>query len=69
MIAYDRNRTELFQVTGLPAPLEISVDRAKGEAWVALSAGGQVVRIAPDGRVLSRTGGFVQPYGIAVERP
>jgi DNA-binding beta-propeller fold protein YncE len=68
VIAYDRNRNELFRVQGLSSPVEIAVDRATGEAWVTAATGGQVVRIAPDGTIIRRTGGFAQPYGVAMDR-
>jgi len=42
----------------------LALGHARG---VALAAAGQIARIAPDGRLLLRVGGFVQPYGVAVE--
>jgi DNA-binding beta-propeller fold protein YncE len=66
VIVFDRAGGEKFRVTNVYQPLEIAIDRATGEAWVAQASIGQVTRISADGHVLRRTGGFSQPYDIAL---
>lgn len=68
MIVYDRNRVRLFDVPGLLEPYDAAIDPESGEAWVVLAGAGEVVRIAPDGRILRRLGGFVQLTDIAFAR-
>ncbi len=61
MVVFDRTRTKLFEVTGLLEPLDAAIEPDTGDAWVILAGGGQVVRIAANGTIRSRLGGF---YGL-----
>ena len=70
-------RVQLFDADGqwlstlgaeadLQQPCDVAVD-SRGTAYVADAVGDAVVRLAPDGRVLSRfTPGFYRPRGVAV---
>ncbi|MBC7248918.1 MAG: hypothetical protein H5T62_01410 [Anaerolineae bacterium] len=71
------HRVQLFDADGpwlstlgagaeLQQPCDVAVD-SRGTAYVADALGDAVVRLAPDGRVLSRfTPGFYRPRGVAV---
>ena len=68
MVVFGRNRARLFEVPDLLEPLDVAMDPETGEAWVVLAGGRQVVRIAPDGRILRRLGGFVSLRDVALAR-
>ncbi len=69
VLAFRRNRTLEFRVTGLAGAHEIAVDPESGEAWVTLGLGGGVARLSPTGAVIRVLGGFAEPYGIALDIP
>ncbi len=66
MVVFDRNRARLFEVTGLLEPLDAAIDLNSGDAWVVLAGGRQVVRIAADGTIKTRLGGFYRLKDIAL---
>jgi DNA-binding beta-propeller fold protein YncE len=58
---------ERFRVTRLGEPRDLSVDLATGECWVTARGEDAVYRIAADGRVLARLGGFSDPIEVRVD--
>lgn len=48
-------------------PYDLAVDTATGEVWVVARADRAVVRLAPDGTVLDRLGGFTDPVEIRLD--
>jgi len=69
VLAFRRNRTLEFRVTGMAGAHEIAVDPESGEAWVTLGLGGAVARLSTTGTVIRVLGGFAEPFGIALDVP
>lgn len=63
---FDRNGNELVRVSGLTDARDLTVERASGEAWVAMR--GTVARISPGGAVLTTTRGLSAPVAVALDR-
>lgn len=60
-------RALLRRIPALSEPRDVSVDLVTGECWVAARGEGAVYRLAPDGRVLTRIGGFTDPTEVRVD--
>ncbi len=57
-----------FDVAGISGARSVAVDAASGEAWVTAVLSSELVRIAPDGTILRRLGGFGSVNDVAVAR-
>jgi len=67
-VALDRRSgRELRRVEGIARPRGLAVADRTGEVWVAAIASAQVVRVASDGTVLGRTGGFGAPFDVRID--
>lgn len=60
-------RTLLRRIPGIAEPRDVAVDLTTGECWVAARGEGAVVRLAADGRVLARVGGFVDVVEVRLD--
>jgi DNA-binding beta-propeller fold protein YncE len=69
VLAYRRDRTLEFRVTGLAGAREVAVDEETGEAWVTLGLAGAVARLSPAGALIRTVGGMAEPYGVALDVP
>lgn len=65
VIAYRRNGTEEFRVTGLPGARDVAVEPLSGEGWVTTDA--TVARISATGTLLTTTRGLSAPVGIGLD--
>ncbi|MGH7726756.1 MAG: hypothetical protein ACREOU_15120 [Candidatus Eiseniibacteriota bacterium] len=54
-------------VTGIARPRGVAVVDRTGEVWIASISEGEVVRLASDGTVLGRIGGFEAPFDVRVD--
>lgn len=57
------------EVSGWGRPVAMARDPLTGDLWVTDSSRGELVRMAPDGSIRSRQGGFSAPFRIAVAVP
>lgn len=57
----------LVSVGGIGEPRDVAVDRTNGDVWVVARAERAVLRLASDGRVLDRVGGFTDPYEVRLD--
>lgn len=64
-IAFRRDGSEEFRVTGLPGARDVAVEALTGEAWVTTST--TVARISPAGVLLTTTRGLSSPVGIGLD--
>ncbi len=60
-------RALLRRVPAIGEPRDVSVDLTNGECWVVARSEQAVYRFAPDGRVLTRIGGFSDPVEVKVD--
>lgn len=61
------SRTLLRRIPAIGEPRDVSVDLTNGECWVVARGEGAVYRLASDGRVLARLGGFSDPVEIRID--
>ncbi|HTR97896.1 MAG TPA: hypothetical protein VMH61_08345 [Candidatus Acidoferrales bacterium] len=57
----------LFTVNGIAGAVDVSVDRATGDAWVVARSAQSIVHLDSNGKVLETLGGFSDPVGISVD--
>ncbi|MCC6649775.1 MAG: hypothetical protein IT348_01345 [Candidatus Eisenbacteria bacterium] len=68
VIALDINTLAVLRtVTGIGEPRSVAVDFATGQVWVVARGERSVIRLSNDGEVLDRTGGFSDPFEIALD--
>lgn len=61
------SRALLRRLPGIGEPREVSVDLTTGECWVVARSERAVYRLAPDGSVRTRIGGFTDPVEVRVD--
>jgi len=61
------SRTLLRRIPGIAEPRDVAVDLTTGECWVAARGEGAVLRLAPDGALRSRVGGFSDVVEVRID--
>jgi DNA-binding beta-propeller fold protein YncE len=67
VVALDRALATKVAVSGLAGAADVALDPATGEAWVTAETAAVLVRIAPDGSILRRLGGFDTPVAVGID--